>query len=104
MRPFALADDDEIGRAALICRAAVRNTEFCRLIRNRKIDMSQIFQKSGSILRPARPRRGRREDLQDIDEALWAAYRRYDRSTVMEKLLQRFLGTDRNRRRRPCHA
>jgi hypothetical protein len=27
----------------------------------------------------------------EIDEALWAAYRRYDKSAVMEKLLRRYL-------------
>ena len=36
-------------------------------------------------------RRPSREHLQQIDEALWAAYRKYDRSAVMEKLLERFL-------------
>jgi hypothetical protein len=32
-----------------------------------------------------------RKHLQDIDEALWTAYRKYDRATVMEKLVERFL-------------
>ena len=45
-----------------------------------------------------------RESLQQIDEALWAAYRKYDRSAVMEKLLQRFLRAQGNRRRQSCHA
>ena len=39
-----------------------------------------------------KPRRLSGKHLQAIDEALWAAYRRYDRSAVMEKLLERFLG------------
>ena len=28
----------------------------------------------------------------DIDEALWSAYRKYDRSAVTQNLLQRYLG------------
>jgi hypothetical protein len=32
-----------------------------------------------------------RKHLYAIDEALWAAYKKYDRSAVMEKLVERFL-------------
>jgi len=42
------------------------------------------------------PRGLSRKHLQAIDEALWAAYHRYDRSAVMDKLIERFLG---NRKR-----
>jgi hypothetical protein len=41
--------------------------------------------------------RPRRPNLQEIDQALWAAYRKYDRSAVMETLLRRFLGKSRAR-------
>jgi len=44
-------------------------------------------------------RRPQRENLQDIETALWAAYRRHDRSAVMQKLLQRHLRVGRGRAR-----
>lgn len=44
-------------------------------------------------------RRSRRADLHEIEEALWAAYRRYDRSAVMQRLLQRHLRLGRDRPR-----
>ena len=37
---------------------------------------------------------------QEIDEALWAAYRRYDKSAVTQNLLRRYLVTAKAIRRR----
>ena len=48
---------------------------------------------------PGKSRRSRRPDLQEIEEALWAAYRRSDRSAVMQKLLQHHLRLGRGRLR-----
>jgi hypothetical protein len=44
-------------------------------------------------LKTKKPRRLSRKHLQAVDEALWAAYHRCDRSAVMEKLIERFLGS-----------
>jgi hypothetical protein len=42
---------------------------------------------------------------QEIDEALWAAYRRYDKRAVTQNLLRRYLTTARAvRRRRIFHS
>jgi hypothetical protein len=54
---------------------------------------------SSALSKPSRPRR---ENLQNIEEALWAAYRRYDRSAVMQKLLQHHLRLRRKRSKRSC--
>ncbi|PYJ28067.1 MAG: hypothetical protein DME80_07415 [Verrucomicrobia bacterium] len=41
----------------------------------------------------------------EIDEALWAAYRRYDKSAVTQNLLRRYLTTAKAvRRRRIFHS
>jgi hypothetical protein len=41
----------------------------------------------------------------EIDEALWAAYRRYDKSAVTQNLLRRYLVTAKAvRRRRIFHS
>ena len=62
--------------------------------------MSQIsYGNSRSVARRGKNRGVRRSTLEEIDEALWAAYRKYDRSAVMEKLLQRFLGVRRSHAR-----
>ena len=62
--------------------------------------MSQIsYGKSRAVSRRGKNRDARRNTLEEIDAALWAAYRKYDRSAVMEKLLQRFLGVGRSHAR-----
>ena len=49
--------------------------------------------------------RPRRTSDQEIDEALWAAYRRYDKSAVTENLLRRYLATAKAvQRRRNFHS
>src|ERR1044071_5903988 len=62
---------------------------------NENPDMSQILYQSHAVSRRGRKSGPRRPNLQEIDQALWAAYRRYDRSAVMETLLRRFVGRSR---------
>jgi hypothetical protein len=61
--------------------------------------MSPTADSIPTMLLPGKVRRSRRADLHEIEEALWAAYRRYDRSAVMQKLVQRHLRLGRHRAR-----
>ena len=57
-------------------------------IRGRNIFYREAGNKEGPA---ARPPFSRSASDYEIDEALWAAYRRYDKSAVTEQLLRRYL-------------
>lgn len=58
-----------------------------------------------SSLARLRGRRTRSASEHEIDEALWAAYRRYDKSAVTQNLLRRYLTLAKAvRRRRNFHS
>ena len=58
-----------------------------------------------SNLTRLRGRHARSASEHEIDEALWAAYRRYDKSAVTQNLLRRYLTLAKAvRRRRNFHS